>query len=110
MGGSYRLSDGDQDALIQGKLVAVLQLVAVLVICFADREARRVEDHDAVVEGVKFEVAILPALLLPAHVMGKEAAELEDGRGVLRGGDGGGVGGPSQRVRHGAAAGAEINR
>lgn len=48
-----------------------------------------VVDHDALVEGVEFEPSVLPSLLLPAQVGREEAAEFEDGSGVLGLRDGG---------------------
>lgn len=51
-----------------------------------DEVARGVVDHDALVEGVEAEKAILPAFGFAAEVVGVKTAELNDGGGVLRGG------------------------
>jgi hypothetical protein len=48
-----------------------------------DEVARDIIHHDALVERVESEEAILPALLLAANVMRVEAVELEDWSGVL---------------------------
>lgn len=85
LGDSYGIGDLDHDALVESQLVALVQLVAVLVVRVAEEVAGLVVDHDAVVERVELEEAILPLLLLFADVGRVEAAELGDG-GCLRGG------------------------
>jgi hypothetical protein len=60
---------------------------------------RLITHHDPVVEGVEFEVPILPSLLLPSDVVCEEAPELCDGRG-LRCGERGGVRRAAERGRH----------
>jgi len=50
-------------------------------VCVPDKVAQRVVDHDPLVEGVVFEEAILPALLLAAKIVSIEAAEFVN-RGV----------------------------
>ena len=60
--------------------------------------------HYSIVERVKFEKAILPSLLLPPDIVGKEATKFGYGRRVLRslgGGDGGGELGASHGGSHG---------
>jgi len=89
------VGDLDHDALVQRELVALVQRVAVLPVHVAQKVVRLVVDHDAVVEGVEAEVAVLPPLLLPPHVVREETSELGDRRRVLRGGGGG-----LQRSRH----------
>lgn len=75
-----------------------MQLVAVLVVGVPEEVACLVVDHDAVVEGVELEEAIVPPLLLSSDVVGEETPELGDGRGVL-----GGTSRASQRRRHGVS-------
>jgi hypothetical protein len=58
-----------------------------------------VGDHDAVVEGVELEVAILPPLLLPSDVLREETPEFCDGRGLGRR-EGRGMGRAAHRSRH----------
>lgn len=86
LGDSYGIGDLDHDTFVERELIALVQLVAVLVVGVAQEVAGLVVDHDAVVEGVELEVAILPLLLLLAEVGRVEAAELGDG-GRLRGGE-----------------------
>lgn len=95
LGDAYRVGDLDHDALVERQLIALVQLVAVLVVRVAEEVAGVVVDHDAVVEGVELEEAIVPLLLLLAHVGRVEAAELGDG-GRLRGGQ---LGGGQLRAR-----------
>ena len=104
MGYAHRLRDLDKRAVVQGQLVAFVQLVAVFVVGIAEEVPGQVVDHDAVVERVELEKAIVPSLLLAADVVGEETAKLGDGRRVLRGGDGGDGGGvlvAAERSRHG---------
>lgn len=74
--------------LLQRHLIALLQSRVFLPVHVADEVARHVVHHDALVEGVEAQEAILPALLLAADVVGVEAVEFEDGRGVLARWDG----------------------
>ena len=107
MRNAHRLRHLDKRAIVQVQLVALVQLVAVLVVGVAEKVAGLIVDHDAVVEGVKLEEAILPALLLAADIVGEETAELSNGRGALGGLDGsngGGVLGVAQRGRHGTGS------
>lgn len=94
---AHCLSDLDQDALVQRQLIAFVQLVAVLPVRVADVVACLVGDHDAIVEGVELEVAILPPLLLASDVLREEAAEFCHGRGL--------GGGESRGVRRAAYGG-----
>lgn len=45
---------------------------------------RGIVDHSPLIERMKPEITILPAFRLAAHVVGEQASELDDGRGVLR--------------------------
>ena len=54
----------------------------------ADKVARHIVYHDALVERVESKEAILPALLLAANVVGVEAVEFKDWSCVLAGRDG----------------------
>lgn len=63
-----------------------MQFVAVLVVGVAKEVARLVVHHDAIVEGVEVEVAILPFLLLFPYVWRVQTSKLGNGRG-LRGGE-----------------------
>lgn len=47
-----------------------------------------IEDHNPFVEGMVADEAILPAFGFAAEVVGVEAAEADDGGGVLGGRDG----------------------
>lgn len=51
-----------------------------------DVAAAVVVDHDAIVEEVVFETAILPAFCLALEVVGEEADEFVDGGGCCSGG------------------------
>lgn len=97
---AHGLGDLNHDALVEVELIALVKLVGVFVVGVAEEVARLVVHHDAVVEGVEFEIAILPPLLLASDIVGEETAVLGDGRRVLRGGDGGGVRCTSNRGRH----------
>ena len=79
---AHCLSDLDQDALVQRQLIAFVQLVAVLPVRVADVVACLVGDHDAIVEGVELEVAILPSFLLPSDIVCEEAPKFCYGRGL----------------------------
>jgi hypothetical protein len=81
----HGFGDLDHDALVEGELIALVQLVAILIVRVAEEVAPLVVHHDAAVEEVEFEVAILPFLLLLADVGRVQAAKLCDRRG-LRGG------------------------
>jgi hypothetical protein len=72
---AHGLCNLDQDALIEAELVAFLQLIALLPVGVAYVVPRLVAHHDAAVEAVEFEVAILPPLLLPSDVVCEEASE-----------------------------------
>jgi hypothetical protein len=50
----------------------------------ADKIPEVIIHHDALVEGVKFEEAILPSLLLATEIMCEQAAKFVDRRGILR--------------------------
>lgn len=54
----------------------------------ADEVPLVIEDHDTFVEGVVADETILPAFGFAAEVVGVEAAEADDGGGVLGGRDG----------------------
>jgi hypothetical protein len=79
LGHAYRLGHLDYDALVQRELVALLQCTALLPVRIPNEVAVGVIHHDAAVERVQLEEAILPSLLLAAEVEGKEAAEFGDG-------------------------------
>jgi hypothetical protein len=80
---AHSLGHLDQSAIIQAEFVPLVQLVAVLVVCVAQKIPRLVIDHDPVVEGVELQVAILPTLLLPSDIVGEQTSEFGDGRRVL---------------------------
>lgn len=65
---------------------------------------QKIIDHNTLVEGVKAEVTILPALGFAADIMGVEAAEFDYGGSVLRWwedeGGGCGAGCCADRARH----------
>lgn len=82
---SHGFGDLDHDTLVEGELVALVQLVAILIVRVAEEVAPLVVHHDASVERVELEVAILPFLLLLADVGRVQAAKLCD-RCSLRGG------------------------
>lgn len=82
---AHGLGDLDHDALVKTELVALVQLVAVLVVGVSEEVPGLVVDHDAVVEGMEPDEAIVPALLLAPDVVGEETPELGDRRRVLRG-------------------------
>lgn len=81
----HGFSNLDHDSLVESELVALVQLVAILIVRVAEEVAPLVVHHDAAVERVELEVAILPFLLLFADVRRVQAAELCDRRS-LRGG------------------------
>jgi hypothetical protein len=49
-------------------------------VCVAYVISGLVRHHDPVIEGVELEIAILPPLLLPLDISGKEASEFVHGR------------------------------
>lgn len=100
LGDGHGFGHVDQDALVERELVAFVQLVAVLVVGVAEKVARLVVDHDTVVEGVEFEVAILPSLVLSPHVVAEETAEFGHGRRVLGRGEGTALWRTAHRGRH----------
>jgi hypothetical protein len=102
---AHSLGDLDHDALVERQFVALLDRATLLPICVAEESARLVIDHDAAIEGVEFEIAILPALLLAAEIICVETAKLCDGGGILGGGDSGGVERVPQRRCHGGEMG-----
>ena len=85
LGRPHGFGDLDHDALVEGELIALVQLVAILIVRVAEEVAPLVVHHDAAVEGVELEVAILPFLLLLADVGRVQATKLCD-RCRLRGG------------------------
>ena len=85
LGSPHGFGDLDHDALVEGELIALVQLVTILIVRVAEEAAAPVVHHDAAVEGVELEVAILPFLLLLTYVGRVQAAKLCD-RCRLRGG------------------------
>jgi hypothetical protein len=63
---------------LQLDLLAFTKLLFTLPVHVPDGMAALIVDHDALVEGVVFEAAILPSLLLPPEIVGKQADEIED--------------------------------
>jgi hypothetical protein len=100
---AHSLRDLHQSAIVQGKLVSLLQLVAVFVVRISQEVARLVIHHDPAIEGVELEKSILPPLLLSSDILREETSEFGHRRGILRGGDGGDVRSMlrvSERSRH----------
>lgn len=52
-----------------------------------DEVSRSIVDHNAFVEGMESEEAILPALRLASEIVGVQASEFDDGRSILGCGD-----------------------
>jgi hypothetical protein len=102
---AHSLGDLDHDALVERQFVALLHRATLLPICVAEESARLVIDHDAAIEEVEFEIAILPTFLLAAEIVCVETAELCDGGGILGGGDSGGIERVPQRRCHGGEMG-----
>lgn len=97
---SHGLGHLNHDTLVEVEFVALVQLVAVFVVGVPEEVASLVVHHDAIVERVELEIAILPAFLLAPDIVGEKTAELSNRRSVLRCGDGRGVRCVSKRGCH----------
>ena len=88
LGFLHRLAHLNQDTFIQLQLVAILDHLLLSPMQIANEISLVIKDHDAFVEGVVAEEAILPAFGFATEIVGVKAAESDDGRGVLGWGDG----------------------
>lgn len=86
VGEAHSLGHLNHSAFVERERVAFVQRFAVLAVRVAEEVARLVVHHNAAVEGVEGEEAILPPFLFAPHVVGEQAAEFGNGRGVGRGG------------------------
>jgi hypothetical protein len=62
----------------QLNLFAFVEFPVALPMHISNKIAAVIVDHDALIESVVFETAILPPLLFPSEIMGEEADEFED--------------------------------
>jgi hypothetical protein len=85
---AHGLGDLYQRAIIQSEFIAFLHLVAVLVVCIAQKVSCLVVHHNSAVERVELEISILPSFLLSFYVLCVQAPKFGDRRAVLGGGDG----------------------
>lgn len=83
LGCFHAFADLDEDTLIELQLVAVLDVLAFPPMMVAYEIARVVVHHCPLVEGMEFEVSILPAFGLAPDIVGVQTSKLDDGRGVL---------------------------
>jgi hypothetical protein len=74
------LGNLDNDsATLQLNLFALVKVGFALPMHVANEVAALIVDHDTLVEGVVFDAAIFPSLLLPPKIVREEADELEHG-------------------------------
>lgn len=76
----------DNPPSLQFHLLAFVKVPIASPVHVPNEMATVIVDHDALVEGVVFDPAILPSLLLPLEVVGEEADEFEDQCGAGIGG------------------------
>lgn len=79
----HRFANFNQGPVVQLQFVAVLDPFILSPVVVAHKVTGDIVYHDAFVEGVVSEEAILPALGFASHVVGVEAAEADHRCGVL---------------------------
>lgn len=87
------------DAAIEVEFLPLSKLMVLFPVSVANSISRLVIYHDPAIEGVKFEVAILPSFLLSLEVVRVKTFEFSDRR-CLRRGECGGVRRTSKRSCH----------
>lgn len=68
----------DNNTTLQFDFLAFVEIVIALQVRVSDKVPAVIVDHEALVEGVVCKPAILPPLLLPLEIAGKQADKFED--------------------------------
>jgi hypothetical protein len=66
---AHGLGDLYQSTIVQVQFVSLVQLIAVFVIGISEEVARLVVYHNPAIEGMEFQVAILPSFLFPSNIL-----------------------------------------
>lgn len=88
---SKNLSHLNEYPNIKHHLIINLQFALLFPMHVSEEVPAFIVDHDASVECMEFDEAILPAFGLPSNVVGVETAVFVNWRGLLRGSDSDGV-------------------
>jgi hypothetical protein len=75
---AHALDNLDNHPTLQLDFFAFVEFVVAPPVHVTNEVAALIVDHDALVEGVVFESAILPSLLLPLEIASKQADKFED--------------------------------